>query len=352
MNRIIALSLLILLILSCTPAAYAAEDSCEFCFELSVDGSNHKEVQPGDSITVVLTLARTDKDESYKMYAMQNEICYDTRFFRLAEDSITLSDGISAAVMEQQNECCKIYMNYLSLSGGEIWNARRIVGSFQLEAIAASELSEITNQNYLVSEADGKGVYAATSRDAAITLTSECTVDFCSNGGSSIPGMKVQFGELISRPDDPVRDGFRMAGWYTDEGLQIPWDFDADTVQRSMTLYAKWKQEHPTEIEEVEEDDDDSFPVLIFLTGLGFGSMLGLAALLVLGKKTVKFETSCRLKIKDQKVKKGSLADRPEQPRRPGRTFAGWYADEGRTERWDFDTDTVEDNMTLYAKWL
>jgi len=44
--------------------------------------------------------------------------------------------------------------------------------------------------------------------------------------------------------------------------------------------------------------------------------------------------------------------ERPEQPKRPGRTFAGWYFDEECTERWDFETDTVEDNMILYAKWL
>ena len=68
--------------------------------------------------------------------------------------------------------------------------------------------------------------------------------------------------------------------------------------------------------------------------------------------KTVHFETGCDSKVKDQKVKKGSLVTRPEQPVRPGRAFAGWYADESCTKRWDFDNDKVEDNMTLYAKWL
>ena len=74
--------------------------------------------------------------------------------------------------------------------------------------------------------------------------------------------------------------------------------------------------------------------------------------LLLLGRKTVHFETGCDSKVKDQKVKKGSLVTRPEQPVRPGRAFAGWYADESCTKRWDFDNDKVEDNMTLYAKWL
>ena len=51
-------------------------------------------------------------------------------------------------------------------------------------------------------------------------------------------------------------------------------------------------------------------------------------------------------------MKKGGLVTRPEQPVRPGRAFAGWYTDESCTKRWDFDNDKVEDNMTLYAKWL
>ena len=96
-------------------------------------------------------------------------------------------------------------------------------------------------------------------------------------------------------------------------------------------------------------------PEVPFLLRMGY-VFIALVVLFItlslLSKKTVRFETRCRKKIKDQKVKKGSLLERPEQPKRPGRTFAGWYVDEDCTERWDFETDTVEENMTLYAKWL
>ena len=94
-------------------------------------------------------------------------------------------------------------------------------------------------------------------------------------------------------------------------------------------------------------------PVCDLGAGAGLlGLLLLLLLLLLLGRKTVHFETGCDSKVKDQKVKKGSLVTRPEQPVRPGRAFAGWYADESCTKRWDFDNDKVEDNMTLYAKWL
>ena len=36
---------------------------------------------------------------------------------------------------------------------------------------------------------------------------------------------------------------------------------------------------------------------------------------------------------------------------REGMHLEGWYKDINLTERWDFDTDKVTGNMTLYAKW-
>ena len=77
-----------------------------------------------------------------------------------------------------------------------------------------------------------------------------------------------------------------------------------------------------------------------------------LVLLLLLGRKTVTFRTDCDIRIPDQKVWKGGTVARPVEPKRPGRLFAGWYCDEMRLRRWDFEEDTVEDNMTLYAKWI
>lgn len=74
--------------------------------------------------------------------------------------------------------------------------------------------------------------------------------------------------------------------------------------------------------------------------------------LLLLSRKTVAFDTGCRVKIKNQKVRKGRCVVRPEDPVRLGRTFAGWYKDESKQVPWNFEQDTVEKNMTLYAKWF
>lgn len=42
----------------------------------------------------------------------------------------------------------------------------------------------------------------------------------------------------------------------------------------------------------------------------------------------------------------------PTNPTKEGYTFAGWYIDDNEfSQIWDFDTDVVTSNMTLYAKW-
>lgn len=349
MKKCVSLALVLVLLLGCIPQVLAVDTSREYFFELSVDGANQKEVRPGDIITVVFTLYRTDVDGDSPMYAMQNEIRYDSEFFTLVEGSAMLSSGITTTEIGLRDTYREFYMNFVSLTGGENWNAKRLVGSFQLEVIATSGVSKITNQDYLVSTVDGKDHFTATSQDVTIIVSTDCTVKFESNGGSAVEGQTVSYGDKLTRPEDPTREGYRFGGWYRDIDLQDPWDFDADTVQGNMTLYARWTtEETPTEPKPEENGGFD----LWWLLALGLAALILLLILIFTGKKTVHFDTGCSAKVKDQKVKKGALVTRPEEPRRMGRNFGGWYGDEARTRRWDFEKDTVEDNMTLYAKWL
>lgn len=353
MRKVTALLLIFVLLLSCASTAFAADATRDYLFELSVDGGDTKQVQPGDIITVTFNLNRTDSGDSYEMYAMQNEIRYDSEFFRLVEGSVLLSSGISTTDIGLRDNFRELYMNFVSLSGGETWEARRMVGSFQLEVIAASGVSQITNQDYLVSNADGTDSYEADCQDVTVIVSSACTVKFESNGGTEVPSQVVPYGETVARPEDPVREGYRLRGWYSDLDLQNPWDFDEDTVEGNMTLYAGWeKEEAPAAV--VGDEDGGSGGSLWWLLGLALLLLVLLILFLLLwaGKKTVRFVTGCEVQIPEQKVKKGGSVTRPEEPERPGRTFAGWYSDEARTVRWDFENDPVRENLTLYAKWL
>ncbi|MDE7253586.1 MAG: BspA family leucine-rich repeat surface protein [Acetatifactor sp.] len=50
-------------------------------------------------------------------------------------------------------------------------------------------------------------------------------------------------------------------------------------------------------------------------------------------------------------VKQGSLIDEPQSPKAQGYRFTGWYQDKECTVLWHFDTDVVQENLTLYASW-
>lgn len=53
-----------------------------------------------------------------------------------------------------------------------------------------------------------------------------------------------------------------------------------------------------------------------------------------------------------QTVTEGGKAEKPADPSKAGHTFGGWYTDNGTfANAWDFETDTVTADITLYAKW-
>ena len=66
---------------------------------------------------------------------------------------------------------------------------------------------------------------------------------------------------------------------------------------------------------------------------------------------TVKFETNGGTKIDPVTAIYGERLERPEDPTREGKHLVGWYKDIHLTDEWNFETDAVTGNMTLYAKW-
>lgn len=162
----------------------------------------------------------------------------------------------------------------------------------------------------------GVNGYSGTADKAfRIVAPVEYTVTFESNGGSAVAAVNVPEGKRVARPAAPTKEKARFGGWYTDEELTTSWNFVRDTVNADMTLYAKWIANEPQ-------------------------------------KYIVNFDSNGGTAVNAVILKEESLLAEPTRVRKQNYTLQGWYKDPEFKEQWNFESDKVSGNMTLYAKWV
>ena len=76
-------------------------------------------------------------------------------------------------------------------------------------------------------------------KSANFTLGVSYTVNFNTDGGSTVVAQTVPHGGVASKPADPIRNGYTFVNWYTDAGCTMEYNFNAP-VTNTVTLYAKW----------------------------------------------------------------------------------------------------------------
>ena len=143
---------------------------------------------------------------------------------------------------------------------------------------------------------------------------------FNTNGGSSIENQKVLENHYIARPEAPTKPNSNFLGWYTDVNCTNVFNFN-DRVKRtgsyssesnSLTLYAKW----------------------------------GLPTF------EVTFDSNGGSAVANQTVGYDGRVIRPTDPTKTKSALEGWYKDSSCTIPWNFNTDKVTYDTTLYAKWV
>ena len=68
------------------------------------------------------------------------------------------------------------------------------------------------------------------------------TITFDSRGGTDVAPQNQMYGELLSVPEEPAREGYDFTGWYIDYACDDVWDEDEDIIESDITLYAGWEE--------------------------------------------------------------------------------------------------------------
>ena len=68
------------------------------------------------------------------------------------------------------------------------------------------------------------------------------TITFDARGGSDVAPQNQMYGELLSQPEEPTREGYEFTGWYIDYACSDEWDYEEDIIESDFTLYAGWEK--------------------------------------------------------------------------------------------------------------
>jgi uncharacterized repeat protein (TIGR02543 family) len=142
-----------------------------------------------------------------------------------------------------------------------------------------------------------------TSCDLLIDNPKTYTVTFKDHDGEVLKTQTVEHGDAATAPADPTRTGHSFTGW----------DKDFTNVTSDLTVTAQY--DINTYSVSFESNGGDTVSAL---TGVGYGATI----------------------------------TEPADPTKTGYTFAGWYKEAGLSNEWDFESDTVASDVTLYAKWI
>lgn len=167
-------------------------------------------------------------------------------------------------------------------------------------------------------------------------------VNFNTDGGNSVSNQIINKDGTITKPQDPVRDGYKFLGWYSNNVL-----FDFNTpVTKNLELVAKWEKAKDnsttgttttTKKTTTKKNDTTNTTTTKKTTTTTTEAK----------KYTVTFDSNGGSKVSSKEVTSGSKVSKPSNPTRTGYKFSGWTLN---NKAYDFNSK-VTSNITLVAKW-
>jgi len=136
------------------------------------------------------------------------------------------------------------------------------------------------------------------------------TIQFDSQGGSSVPNAYDVIGQTVDEPAAPTRDGYEFGGWYPTAACDTAPTAFPYTIAGDATLYAKWNEIY-----------------------------------------TVTFDSRGGSAVSSADGLAGDTVAKPADPSRDGYTFGGWYPTAACDTTQVAFPYTIAGDVTLYAAW-
>ncbi|MDO5122845.1 MAG: InlB B-repeat-containing protein, partial [Erysipelotrichaceae bacterium] len=228
----------------------------EYMFELPVLGDNgYYKIIPeedGDSTTTLIYDSNTDgfysrvETKTPGTFIFYADGTISTEFDEPAEQKITVLDSVMNTVWN------KVILETTSsgITAKPYADKVTVVSDNEttMTVTAGSSLNSMTFENVPVSQketvikGDADGVCTIEYDGETVgTDVFGYSVVFDSRLGSTVDSLRnVPKGAKLEKPANPTREGYFFEGWYKDEQYKEAWDFDTDTVQGNIILYAAW----------------------------------------------------------------------------------------------------------------
>ena len=237
---------------------------------------------------------------------------------------------------------------------------------------------------YKETELTNAWVFATDTVTADTTLyakwsVNQYTITFDSNGGSAVASITQDYGTAVTPPANPTRTGYTFTSWEPalpdtmsaeDTTVTAQWSANTDTAYK----VEHYQQDVSGDGYTLKETDNltgttDTEATAIAKPYTGFtentthesrvssGTIKPDGSLVLMlyydrDTFTVSFNSNGGSAISDiTGVRYEATIPAPTAPDKTGYTFGGWFKDEGLTNEWSFEIDTVTENTTLYAKW-
>ena len=184
--------------------------------------------------------------------------------------------------------------------------------TFETEATAALSATTSAKRNSSIDTNNNSSDFTVGALDLAYLPINDVfyKIEFNSNGGSSVSSIEnITTGRKATEPANPTNGDYEFIGWFEDEGLTIPFDFNK-YINKNYTLYAKWY---------------------------------------LFDYYTVTFNVNGGIEANyDISVKEGNLVPAQTNPTHVSKKFNGWFYGD---DRFNFDTPVIA-NITLIANWV